>query len=84
MLVVPDVLANSGVVAVSYVEWVQDPQAYFRSEDQVNDRPQGADESAYDQVSTLARDRGMSLRTAAQMIGVGRVAEAHQTRGLYP
>jgi glutamate dehydrogenase (NAD(P)+) len=41
-------------------------------------------ESAYDQVSDLARSRSVSLRTAAQMIGVGRVAEAHRTRGLYP
>ena len=39
---------------------------------------------AYDEVSTLARDESVSLRTAAQMIGVGRVAEAHRTRGLYP
>jgi glutamate dehydrogenase (NAD(P)+) len=35
-------------------------------------------------VATLAREEGVSLRTAAQMIGVGRVAEAHRTRGLYP
>ena len=82
--VVPDVLANAGGVAVSYFEWVQDLAAYWWSEDEVNERLRVLMERAYAEVASLAAARGLSLRRAAQVIGVGRVAEAHRTRGLYP
>jgi glutamate dehydrogenase (NAD(P)+) len=84
VVVVPDILANGGGVAVSYFEWVQDLQAYFWTEDQVNERLAELMERAYGQVSQLAADRGLTLRKAAHVIGVGRVAEAHRTRGLFP
>jgi glutamate dehydrogenase (NAD(P)+) len=84
IIVVPDILANAGGVVVSYFEWVQDLAAYWWSEDSVNERLRCLMEKAYAEVRALSMDRRVSLRTAAQMIGVGRVAEAHRTRGLYP
>jgi glutamate dehydrogenase (NAD(P)+) len=83
-VVVPDILANSGGVAVSYFEWVQDIQVYWWSEQEVVERMRSIMERSYAEVSAVAAERTVTKRTAAQIIAVGRVAEAHRIRGLYP
>ncbi|SPL97012.1 NAD-specific glutamate dehydrogenase; NADP-specific glutamate dehydrogenase [[Actinomadura] parvosata subsp. kistnae] len=83
-LVVPDILANSGGVIVSYLEWVQNMQAYSWSSGEVELKLRDLMLGAFSEVTSLAAERGLTLRQAAHVIGVGRVAEAHQMRGLYP
>jgi glutamate dehydrogenase (NAD(P)+) len=82
--VVPDVLANAGGVVVSYFEWVQANQTYWWTEQEIADKLEHRMTTAYADVSALAQREGLSLRDAALVIGVKRVAEAHQIRGLYP
>ncbi|MHB1064124.1 MAG: Glu/Leu/Phe/Val family dehydrogenase [Georgenia sp.] len=84
VLVVPDILANAGGVIVSYFEWVQANQAYWWSEDQVEERLRERMLGAWQQVSGYAAERGLTLRTAATVMAVERVAQAHLLRGLYP
>ncbi|MEV4356884.1 Glu/Leu/Phe/Val dehydrogenase [Nonomuraea sp. NPDC049625] len=82
--VVPDILANAGGVIVSYLEWVQNLQAYSWSAEEVERKLRELMLEAFAEVKSVAAERGLTLRQAAHVIGVGRVVEAHQLRGLYP
>jgi glutamate dehydrogenase (NAD(P)+) len=83
-LVVPDILANAGGVVVSYFEWVQGSNAYWWSAREVDERLEQRMLQAWDGVTATAGARGLSLREAATVTAVQKVAEAHQIRGLYP
>ena len=82
--VVPDILANAGGVTVSYFEWVQGLQQFFWTEKEVNDRLIELIQRAYHEVESIADRRGVSLRTAALIRGIERIADAKRRRGLFP
>jgi glutamate dehydrogenase (NAD(P)+) len=82
--VVPDILANAGGVTVSYFEWVQDLQNFFWTEAEVNSRLTTIMERAFRSVLALSGEKGVDMRTAALIQGIGRIAEAKRRRGVFP
>jgi glutamate dehydrogenase (NAD(P)+) len=81
--IVPDILANSGGVTVSYFEWVQDRYGYFWTEQDVNSRLEQKMCEALEAVLKTAANYKTDLRTAAYIVAINRVATVTRMRGMY-
>ncbi|HZI73782.1 MAG TPA: glutamate dehydrogenase, partial [Gemmatimonadales bacterium] len=84
VFLIPDILCNAGGVTVSYFEWVQDENHLFWDEQDVNKKLEKIMTRSFSDVLKIRQERKVSMRLAANMLGVGRVAEACKLRGLYP
>ena len=80
---VPDILANSGGVTVSYFEWVQNLMRYNWTFEEVQDKQKALMVKAFEEIWSLAGEHGVDMRTAAYMMSIKRIADAMKLRGWY-
>lgn len=76
VIIVPDVLANSGGVAVSYLEWVQSKQGYYWTESEVNAKLEAMLDKAFHSIWVLAEMNRIPLKKAAFQVAIKRVVSA--------
>jgi len=81
VLIVPDVLANSGGVTVSYFEWVQNLQGYYWTVEEVHERLKAIITRQFNSIFDLADDKKISMRTAAYVLALNRIADAYAAKG---
>ena len=84
IMVIPDILANSGGVCISYLEWVQNLQRYYWTFDEVAGKMEDHIVKGFNDTYNLAKKHNVDLRKGSMVLAVSRVLEAFEARGLWP
>ncbi|MFX1304734.1 MAG: Glu/Leu/Phe/Val dehydrogenase [Promethearchaeota archaeon] len=84
IIIVPDILANAGGLCVSYFEYIQDIHSYFWKLDRINQELKNILVSSFEEVYNLSKEKNITLRIAAYIIAISRLARAIELRGIFP
>lgn len=84
IMIIPDILANSGGVCISYLEWVQNLQRYYWTFDEVAKKMEEHIVRGFNDTYALSKKHKVNMRTASMILAVKRVLESFEARGLWP
>ena len=84
ILIIPDILANSGGVCISYLEWVQNNMGYYWTFDEVANKMEKNITKGFKDTYAISKKHKINMRKAAMVLAVERVVEAFNQKGIWP
>jgi len=84
IMVIPDILANSGGVCISYLEWVQNNMGYYWSFEEVAEKMEKNITKGFNDAYALSKKHKIDMRKATMVLAVERVLDAFNERGIWP